>query len=94
LPVATTGKALANAVPLLGATVGEVDLQSEMFGAVGEEGAVAEQIEWRKASFAAAQPRRDRDVGSDAAGSPDVRARGFAMHQRYSIIAALRTSCR
>src|SRR5215510_10255046 len=28
------------------------------------------------------------------AGSPQVRARGFAMDQRYSIIADLRTSCR
>src|SRR6476659_7874886 len=30
--------------------------------------------------------------GPIPAGSPDVSARGLAMHQRYSIIAALRTS--
>src|SRR3954466_13072503 len=32
--------------------------------------------------------------GPIPAGSPDVSARGLAMRQRYSIIAALRTSCR
>src|SRR4029077_4504117 len=32
--------------------------------------------------------------GPIPAGSPDVSASGFAMHQRYSIIAALRDSCR
>src|SRR5437899_12365822 len=32
--------------------------------------------------------------GPIPAGSPDVSARGLAMRQRYSTIAALRTSCR
>src|SRR4030088_566565 len=32
--------------------------------------------------------------GPIPAGSPDVSARGFAMRQRHSIIAALRMSCR
>ena len=45
------------------------------FARVGEEGAVAEQIERRQVEFVAPQPGGEGDVGADARGLAQMSAR-------------------
>ena len=79
-PVATTGKALlcARCAGFLRDGIGKLDLQSQDFRTLGEERAIAEQIERRQDQLTAAQPCGEGDVGTDARGSPDVSARNPA----------------
>ena len=48
--------------------IGKLDLQSQDFRSLGEERAIAEQIERRKVELVAPQPRCEGDVGADARG--------------------------
>ena len=101
-PVATTGSAFGECrARFLRRGIGELDLQSQDFRALGEERAIAEQIERRKVQLIAPQPRCERDVGADARGlagcqreSGLLRSLPSDGHQRHSIIAALRMSFR
>ncbi len=74
--------------------IGELDLQSQDFRPLGEEGAVAEQIEWRKVELVTPQPCGEGDVGADARGlagcqreRPGLRSLGLRNlgHQRLAI---------
>ena len=78
---------------VLGLDIGELDVEAERLGAVIEQIAIAEQVEWRKFKLIAAQPGLDGDVGPDACRFAQCQ-RERLCHQRYSIIAALRISCR
>ena len=50
----------------LGHGIGKLDLQSQDFRALGEERAIAEQIERRKVQLTAPQPGGKGDIGADA----------------------------
>ncbi len=47
-------------------SIGKLDLQSQDFRPLGEERAIAEQIERRKVQLTAAQPGGKRNIGSDS----------------------------
>jgi len=79
---------------ILGTDVGELDLKSQNSCPVIEVIAIPDQVKRRKLQFIAAQPRHQCDIRPDARGFACGQRKGFAMRQRYSIIAALRISCR
>ena len=77
-PVATTGKAFANAAPASSGTASASSTcNPRIFARLSEERAVAEQIERRKVQLFAPQPGCEGNVGADA--------RGLAGCQRESL---------
>ena len=70
--------------------IGELDLQSQDFRSLGEEGAIAEQIERRKVQLIAPQPGREGDIGADARGLAGCQREGLGLqsclgHQSLAI---------
>src|SRR5437868_1275421 len=64
-------------------------------GGPAQEIAIARQIKCRNFQFASLEPRRNRDIRPDAGRLAQCQRQGFYhARQRYSIIAALRTSSR
>ncbi len=53
---------------VLGANVGDLDVEPESLRPVAEEVAIAEQVECRELQLISAQPRLDGDIGPDTRG--------------------------
>src|SRR5579872_171079 len=86
------GKYLAG---IVGANLGKPDFQAKFSRPAFERRNIAEPIEGGQFEFVTPEPGLERDVGPDARGFARCqRERLCHIRQRYSIIAALRTSCK